>query len=93
MGRLTTGRTGYARLAIREATAYAHLGEAELACDVAARWLPVVARVGSASLRGDLNRLTRTLNRHRLRPAVRELLPDLSALARAAGTAPVITDH
>lgn len=89
MNRLTDGRTGYARLAVREATAYAHLGEADLACEVAARWLPVVARAGSASLRGDLNRLTRILNRHRTRPAVRDLLPDLSALARAAGTAPV----
>lgn len=89
MGRLAAGRTGYARLAIREATAYAHIGEADLACEVAARCLPVVARVGSASLRGDLNRLTRTLNRHRARPAVRDLLPDLSVLARAAGAAPV----
>lgn|GEM_PF-4046220 len=89
MSRLTGGRTGYARLAVREATAYAHLGEADLACEVTARWLPVVARAGSASLRGDLNRLTRILNRHRTRPAVRDLLPDLSVLARAAGTAPV----
>ena len=89
MNRLTDGRTGYARLAVREATAYAHLGEADLACEVTARCLPIVARAGSASLRGDLNRLTRILNRHRTRPAVRDLLPDLSVLARAAGTAPV----
>lgn len=88
MGRLATGRTGYARLAIREAIAYAHVGDADLACEVALRSLPIVARQGSASLRGDLNRLTGTLNRHRRRPAVRDLLPDLAMLARAAGSTP-----
>lgn len=92
MGRLGDARTGYARLAVREALAYANVGDAERACEVAGRCLPTVARQGSASLRGDLLRLSRTLNRHRRRPAVRDLLPDLARLARAAGTAPATAD-
>lgn len=88
MDRLRSGRTGYARLAIREAIAYAHTGSPELACEVALRSLPVVARQGSASLRGDLGRLTRILNRHRRTAAVRGVLPDLVMLARVAGAVP-----
>jgi len=88
MGQLRSGRTGYARLAIREAIAYAQIGSPELACEVALRSLPVVAHQGSASLRGDLARLTRVLNRHRSKAVVRNVLPDLVILARAAGAVP-----
>jgi transcriptional regulator with XRE-family HTH domain len=89
MSGLGPARTGYARVAVRQALAYAHVGEPEQACEIAKSFLPTVARQGSASLRGDLTRLTRTLNRHRRRPAVRELLPDLTVLARTAGAVPI----
>jgi transcriptional regulator with XRE-family HTH domain len=88
MSRFRSGRTGYARSAVREAIAYAHSGSPELACEVALQSLPVLARQGSASLRGDLDRLSRILNRHRAKAVVRDLLPDLAVLARAAGAVP-----
>lgn len=84
MTHLGAARTGYARLAIRHAIAYAHVGEPEHACQIMLGSLPTVARQGSASLRGDLKLLTRVLNRHRRSPAVRALLPDLTTVARAA---------
>jgi transcriptional regulator with XRE-family HTH domain len=83
MTRLGAARTGYARLAIRHAIAYAHVGEPEHACQIMAGSLPTVARQGSASLRGDLRLLARALNRHRGSPAVQALLPDLTTVARA----------
>lgn len=85
MTRLGAARTGYARLAIRHAIAYAHVGEPEHACQIMLGSLPTVARQGSASLRGDLKLLSRVLNRHRNSSAVRALLPDLTMAARAAG--------
>jgi transcriptional regulator with XRE-family HTH domain len=90
MGRLGRARTGYARIAVRQAIAYAHVAEPEHACEVVLDCLPTVARQGSASLRGDLSRLTRALNRHRDRSGVRDLLPDLTMLARAAGSVPIV---
>jgi transcriptional regulator with XRE-family HTH domain len=85
MTRLGAARTGYARLAIRHAIAYAHVGEPEHACQIMLGSLPTVARQGSASLRGDLKLLNRVLNRHRRSSAVRAVLPDLTTAARAAG--------
>jgi transcriptional regulator with XRE-family HTH domain len=82
MTHLGAVRTGYARLAIRHAIAYAHVGEPEHACQIVLGALPTVARQGSASLRGDLKLLNRALNRHRSSPAVRALLPDLTTAAR-----------
>jgi transcriptional regulator with XRE-family HTH domain len=82
MTQLGTPRTGYARLAIRHAIAYAHVGEPEHACQIMLRSLPTVTRQGSASLRGDLKMLTRVLNRYRRSPAVQALLPDLATAAR-----------
>jgi transcriptional regulator with XRE-family HTH domain len=86
MDRLGSARTGYARIAVRQAIAYAYVNEPEQACEVALGFLPTVARQGSASLRADLNRLTRALNRYRRKPAVSDLLPDLAMLARTAGS-------
>jgi transcriptional regulator with XRE-family HTH domain len=86
MTHLGAARTGYARLAIRHAIAYAHVGEPEHACQIMLGSLPTVARQGSASLRGDLKLLSRVLNRHRRSSAVRALLPDLTTAARAAST-------
>ena len=83
MTHLGAARTGYARLAVRHAIAYAHVGEPEHACQIMLGSLPTVARQGSASLRGDLKLLTRVLNRHRRSPAVQALLPDLTTAARA----------
>jgi hypothetical protein len=83
---LGAARTRYARLAIRHAIAYAHVGEPEHACQIMLESLPTVARQGSASLRGDLKLLSRVLNRHRRSPAVRALLPDLTTAARATST-------
>jgi transcriptional regulator with XRE-family HTH domain len=83
MTRLGAARTGYARLAIRHAIAYAHVGEPEHACQIVLESLPTVSRQGSASLRGDLKLLNRILNRYRRSPAVRALLPDLTTVARA----------
>jgi transcriptional regulator with XRE-family HTH domain len=80
---LRSERTGYARLAVRQAIAYAQVGEPEHACEIVLGSLPTVARQGSASLRGDLKQVARALNRHHRSPAVRALLPDLAALARA----------
>jgi transcriptional regulator with XRE-family HTH domain len=83
MTHLGPARSGYARLAIRHAIAYAHVGEPEHACQIMLGSLPTVARQGSASLRGDLKRLSRVLNRYRRSPAVQALLPDLTTAARA----------
>lgn len=87
MPRLVAGRTGYARLALRQAIAAAYVGEPEYACEVAAAALPTLTRQGSASLRGDLKLLVRVLNRYRHSPLVRALLPDLTAALRGAGGA------
>jgi hypothetical protein len=86
MPRLTAGRTGRARLAVRHAIACAHIGEPEQACQIMLGSLPTVARQGSASLRADLRLLSRVLNRHRRSPTVRALLPDLTAVAYATST-------
>lgn len=86
MTRLGAVRTGYARLAIRHAIAYAHIGEPEHACQIMLGSLPTVARQGSASLRGDLKLLNRTLNRYRGSSAVRAVLPDLTTVARATSS-------
>ena len=86
MPHLGAARTGYARLAIRHAIAYAHVGEPEYACQIMLGSLPTVARQGSASLRGDLRLLARVLNRHRRSPDVRALLPNLTTVARATST-------
>ncbi|WP_201776214.1 helix-turn-helix transcriptional regulator [Streptacidiphilus melanogenes] len=83
MTRLLTPRTGYSRLAVRQAIACAHVGELDQACHVMREALPTVSCQGSASLRGDLKALIRVLNRHRRAPAVRALLPDLTSVARA----------
>jgi transcriptional regulator with XRE-family HTH domain len=80
MKALGSPRTGHSRLAVRQAIAYAQIGEPEPACQVVLGFLPTVARQGSASLRGDLKQLTRVLNRYRRLPTVRTLLPDLTAL-------------
>jgi transcriptional regulator with XRE-family HTH domain len=85
MTHLRPQRTGYARLAVRQAIAYAHVGELDHACHVARESLPTVSSQGSASLRGDLKLLIRVLNRHRSSPTVRALLPDLTSVARAKG--------
>src|SRR5579875_549762 len=84
MKHLVSARTGYARLAIRHAIAYAHIGEPEHACQIVLESLPTVVRQGSASLRGDLKLLNRVLNRHRRSATVRALLPELTTVARAA---------
>ncbi len=86
MARLQAARTGYARLAIRHAIAYAHVGEPERACQIITKALPTVTRQGSASLRGDLKQLSRVLNRHRRSLAVQSLLPDLTTAARFIST-------
>jgi transcriptional regulator with XRE-family HTH domain len=86
MTHLGAARTGYARLAIRHAIAYAHVGEPEHACQIMLGALPTVSRQGSASLRGDIKLLSRVLNRYRRSPAVRALLPDLTTAARATST-------
>lgn len=86
MTHLGAARTGHARLAIRHAIAYAHVGEPEQACQIIIKALPTVTRQGSASLRGDLKRLSRVLNRHRRSLAVQALLPDLTAAARSMST-------
>jgi transcriptional regulator with XRE-family HTH domain len=83
MTHLGAARTGYARLAIRHAIAYANIGEPEHACQIMLGSLPTVTRQGSASLRGDLKLLSRILNRHRRSTAVRALLPELTTAARA----------
>lgn len=88
MARLEAPRTGYARLAVRQAIASAQVGEPERACEIVYGVMGTVARQGSASLRSDLKLLNRTLNRYRSSPAVLELLPDLAALTRAAGATP-----
>jgi transcriptional regulator with XRE-family HTH domain len=83
MAALGSERTGYARLAVRQAIAYAHIGELEHACQIATKSLPTVARQGSASLRGDLKRLAHVLNRYHRSDSVRALMPALTALTRA----------
>jgi transcriptional regulator with XRE-family HTH domain len=84
MKRLGTARTGYARLAIRQAIACAHTRQPELACQIARGSLPTIARQGSASLRGDLKQLGNALNRYRSLADVRDLLPDLTTAVCAA---------
>lgn len=86
MAGLEAPRTGHARLAVRHAIAYAHVGQPEHACQIVRGSLPTVARQGSASLRGDLRQLSRVLNRYRTSSAVQSVFPDLTTAARAASS-------
>jgi transcriptional regulator with XRE-family HTH domain len=68
-----------ARFGARYALALASAGELDHACAVTGPLLDAVARVDSATVRTDLRQLARTLNRWHTHPAVREVMPGLTA--------------
>ncbi|MPY57499.1 helix-turn-helix domain-containing protein [Streptomyces spongiae] len=68
-----------ARHGARLALALAHVGELERACTLAASVAAAVAATDSATIRADLVRLSRVLNRWPRNPAVRDALPLIAA--------------
>lgn len=76
----------HARYGIRRALAHAAAGEVEHACEITESLLGGVGLVGSATIRTDLRRLTRTLSRFRATRSVRELSPRLAAALHGPAT-------
>jgi transcriptional regulator with XRE-family HTH domain len=74
------------RYGVRRAIAHAAAGEIEHACEIAESLLAGVGMLGSATIRTDLRRLSRTLSRFRTTRSVRELSPRLTAALQ--GSAP-----
>lgn len=74
------------RYGVRRALAHAAAGEVERACEIAESLLGGVGVVGSATIRTDLRRLTRTLSRFRTARSVRELSPRLAAALHGPAT-------
>lgn len=72
-------RRARVRYGTRRALAHAVAGEVDHACALAGELLDDAAALGSATIRADLRRLTRTLARHGGNPAVRKLSPALAA--------------
>ncbi len=71
------------RYGARLALAYATLGEIDQACAVAGPVLDAAAQIGSGTVRIDLHDLARTLSRWHTHPAVRQVMPRLTAAPRA----------
>ncbi|MEV6566577.1 helix-turn-helix domain-containing protein [Streptomyces kronopolitis] len=71
-------RRARARYGARLALALAHVGEIEQACTIAELVAAHVALIDSATIRADLLRLTRALNRWPKNPTVRRTLPQLA---------------
>lgn len=69
----------HTRYGVRRALAHAAAGEIEHACEIAEPLLGGVELVGSATIRTDVRRLSRTLSRFRATQSVRELSPRLAA--------------
>ncbi|MFF1791126.1 helix-turn-helix domain-containing protein [Kitasatospora sp. NPDC058243] len=67
-----------ARYGLRRALAHAAAGEPERASEVASVLLPLVPALRSATIRADVQRLARELNRFRTGRAVRDLQPLLA---------------
>lgn len=67
------------RYGVRQAMAHAAAGEVEHACEITESLLGGVEMVGSATIRIDARRLTKTLSRFRTTRSVRELSPRLTA--------------
>ncbi|GGV24104.1 transcriptional regulator [Streptomyces spectabilis] len=63
---------------VRRALAHAAAGEVDHACEIASEALTSVGLTRSATVTADLRRLSHTLGRHRDRPSVRALAPDLA---------------
>jgi len=74
------------RYGVRRAMAHAAAGEIEHACEIAESLLAGVGVVGSATIRTDLRRLSRTLSRFRSTRSVRELSPLLAAALHGFAT-------
>ncbi|WP_291409598.1 helix-turn-helix transcriptional regulator [Actinophytocola sp.] len=72
-----TARRAKARFGVRRALAHALNGDIEHACSAVRDLLPDIAQVDSATIRGDLRDLARTLNRWHGDRAVREFQADL----------------
>ncbi|MER0244495.1 helix-turn-helix domain-containing protein [Streptomyces sp. HSW2009] len=73
-----------ARYGVRAALAHAAAGEIEQSCVLTRELLGSIGLVHSATIRADLRRLSRTLNRYPRHRSVRELSPDLALAASAA---------
>lgn len=76
----------HTRYGVRRAMAHAAAGEVEHACEIAESLLGGVGLVGSATIRTDLRRLSRTLSRFRTTRSVRELSPQLAAALHGPAT-------
>jgi hypothetical protein len=74
----------FARYSARYALSCAAAGEAEMACEVAEGVLTILERTESATIRTDLVRLARELNRANRSPVVREFSPRLTRALRTA---------
>ncbi|MEU3414286.1 helix-turn-helix transcriptional regulator [Streptomyces sp. NPDC006658] len=69
------------RYGVRRALAHASAGDLDHACHITTELLPTLRLISSATVQADVRRLCRTLRRHSRNAAVRELLPELTALA------------
>ena len=74
------GRSRFqARWGVRRALSYATSGEIEHACDLTGQLLADVELVDSATVRRDLQELTKTLSRHLGQPSVQAVFPALTS--------------
>jgi transcriptional regulator with XRE-family HTH domain len=74
-----------ARYGMRQALAYALLGEIERACEIAGDLIEPMSIVGSATVTKDLRRLKQVLSRFHRHSSVRDLYPRLTAELSAVG--------
>ncbi|MFE7414038.1 helix-turn-helix domain-containing protein [Streptomyces laurentii] len=68
------------RYGTRRALAHAVAGDTNQACEIASPLLPECQALASATVRGDLHRLSRVLSRRRGNAAVRALAPELATV-------------
>lgn len=77
-----------ARWGARRALAYARSGEIDHACDLAAELLPQCVATDSATIRGDIRDLGRTLSRWLGHPRVQAVYPSIVDAMRGPSVAP-----
>ena len=74
-----TSPNAWARIGARYALALASCRELELCCEVCGSLLPVVGTIESATIRADVRRLARVLNRWGGNERVARIIPQISA--------------
>jgi transcriptional regulator with XRE-family HTH domain len=78
LGIPATAYRARARWGVRLVLAHAEDGETDRACELARELLPLLEVVDSATIRTDVRRLRRVLGRQPRRPAVHELMPEIT---------------